>query len=158
MRGDLVVEQLRFLDQYAGSEHLFTGIEAYVGNTDDDIYQDIRSYMAAVGFDMVIISQPLFRLANVTEQACKDLGVSCLYRKLFFGDRLVFDAIGSQYTPENEIARFVETIKMPNDVKKPAKTRQPQPQGISKEDFFKKYGSAPPTANISLFSGRLTKI
>ena len=103
---------------------------------------DLKRYINENKIDSIVTT-------NYPAEDIKRLGINYLFFEAFIGNDKVFDRQGFHFTPENEIKQYVDKVKM-LDIKLPDYTKVEQPEEISQEDFFKKYGLDPEDRYIVL--------
>jgi hypothetical protein len=91
--------------------------------------------------NLVINAQPLHPYNETMKQVCNNLNIEVINYETFFDDKWILDKIGCQYTEENEIEQYIDTISVPKDaqIQFPSKSREKQPQIISRSELFQKY-------------------
>lgn len=93
--------------------------------------EDLRQYIKDNDIDIIITTY--YPTADI-----KDLGIKYMFFEAFLGDNKVFDRAGFHYSPDNEIKRYVDKVKMRN-IAIPDYTKIKQPEKIGRREFFKKY-------------------
>jgi ADP-heptose:LPS heptosyltransferase len=109
---------------------------------EQEIYDYCKKMINDCSIDMVINSQPLHPYNTIMARVCKEMGIKSINTEMFCDSKLIFDYEGCQYTKNNEIYKYVNSIPMPKDdsiIDYPLTTRQPQPNTISKAEFYTKY-------------------
>jgi len=96
-------------------------------------------FLTRRNFCNVIIAQKLHSSSDFLEKICQEYGINYIWTEAFFDNRLLFDKIGLQYTPDNEIVRYIDKIKCSKKIRYPSNTRTPQEPFISKEELYQKY-------------------
>lgn len=97
--------------------------------------QRLQEILIQHKIDLVIIAQKLHRYSNAAEAACKAVGVKFVFTECFFDDKLIFDDLGLQYTPETQC---VGESSLP--VAWPKSDRELQPEDLSLAKLKKRYG------------------
>ena len=135
------IDMTRFTEKYKGYENLFSANLSFVPGEGRATYNDLLGLLKEYKIDIVLNSQPYFHLANKMNEACKELGIKSINVESFFDDSLVYDYTGIQYSPQNDIEKYMSIFKYnsSNKVSFPAVTREPQPEDISKENLYSKY-------------------
>jgi len=111
--------------------------------------EDCKKLLISLNPDIVIISQKLFPVSDKIASLCKELGIQVLWTEAFFDGRLKFDYWGLDYTPTNEIRGFIDSIPLSDEpIRLPFQTRESQPDMISRDDLFAKYGLNPEDKHI----------
>ena len=105
------------------------------------IYEFCKKILVENNITKVINAQPLHPYNTVMGRVCKELGIDCLNYETFCDDKMILDRVGCQYTCPNEIYKYVDKVKFrrPDILELPKKTRQPQPENLTAQEFFKKY-------------------
>jgi ADP-heptose:LPS heptosyltransferase len=134
--GNKFMESFRF--PHPGSHLLNT----YNDEQKEHIYNFCKDILLNKEIKLVINSHPLHTYNTQMKRACKDTGVKCINTEMFCDNKMIFDWNGCQYTGGNEIYEYANKIPKITDrtiIDYPKSTRQPQPDVITREAFFKKY-------------------
>ena len=134
-----VMEQSRFMVGYENNKHWFAELIPFIAGNDDVAFNYVLDTLSEYRFDHVIISQPLFYQADMTEQACRLLGIKHTMVENYFDDKLIYDSRGVHYKPVNDIVAYVENYRPQGKWNLPKTTRQVQGAYINKEELYSKY-------------------
>lgn len=123
---------------------------------EEKIYTFCKDILERHRIDMVINAQPLHPYNTIMRTACNNLNIRVINYETFFNGKLILDYKSAQYDCPNEIYSYVDKIKVgeESNIDMVGKTRQPQPDTISKEIFFKKY-NLPKNKNYIVLLGQL---
>lgn len=107
-----------------------------------EIYRFCTDIIRDNNIDIVINAQPLHPYNKILSEVCMVNGVDVLHYETFFDDKFVLDRIGGQYTIENEIEKYIDDIKIPLFSKPdlPKSSREKQPDILSRDNVYQKYG------------------
>lgn len=108
---------------------------------------DLKGYIKEHKISLIITT-------NYPPEEIKELGIEYIFFEAFIGNDKVFDRCGFHFTPENEIKRYVDKVKM-LDITLPGYTKVEQPNEISAEAFFNLYDLNPKGKYIVLLGQEL---
>lgn len=89
--------------------------------------------------DILINCQKFHPITKAFDKAAEQLGIKRIYTEYFFDDKIIFDNIGLQYSPNNQT---LGECDLPIDF--PKSDRETQPNDITREEVISKYNLISP--------------